>query len=571
MNTKELVAYFASHVGRSESLIESNESLEMEDTIRFLELSTSGMVPIYIMTRNSFSAIYLYSVFVPKASLEDGFLSDLMRWNFSPSGGWGHGTIYEHRSERHTIFPPLSTGSSILDEGEPIVFLRRFWKSPRHHYLDVSEKLQQVLDVHWVDELSSFCRYDQRGDLKPVIQVIESDEYTLCTIEREALDYYQFLSESTLVRLFDIGRFPEGFDASGTEIASADPKLFEAGIYAKIDYFMGTGGKKRASDIRGIQLLSVSKTDAEMQKIVDVFPGRNERFETFISIDFKHGKVCDCSCDPKLLDSYFTDTGKPFQTSPAFFSPEVLVKYRSFSDKYILTPFSIQCRDSWFLESYYISEEGQIHAYLCDLASLPYEEQIYWKSFNQPPKGGISKRAFIQDFEGEWSDETDPIVSLSRTLDDFPSACQYGVEVKVWRYHGAISFRRTKRLSYVLVDSKEEWETQMLELANILVEGIDKRQISKVLAYVGCPMDSQLGSLKHLRKYLELVMDKNSVDEIMIPLETIQYERSNSAAHANVEVSASGLRDRYLKLLQSSDKSMSKFSELVGSHIFDLP
>lgn len=84
-------------------------------------------------------------------------------------------------------------------------------------------------------------------------------------------------------------------------------------------------------------------------------------------------------------------------------------------------------------------------------------------------------------------------------------------------------------------------------------------------------MDSQLGSLKHLRKYLELVMDKNSVDEIMIPLETIQYERSNSAAHANVEVSASGLRDRYLKLLQSSDKSMSKFSELVGSHIFDLP
>ncbi|WP_446808486.1 hypothetical protein ACH50O_14495 [Methylomonas sp. 2BW1-5-20] len=92
----------------------------------------------------------------------------------------------------------------------------------------------------------------------------------------------------------------------------------------------------------------------------------------------------------------------PFATSPAFFRPEVLLKYKADPDKYQIESRSIHCRGGWFLKSFDINEAGQVHAYLCDLSHLPYAEQLYWKSFNEPPKAGISTRAYRSDFLAQW-------------------------------------------------------------------------------------------------------------------------------------------------------------------------
>jgi hypothetical protein len=90
----------------------------------------------------------------------------------------------------------------------------------------------------------------------------------------------------------------------------------------------------------------------------------------------------------------------------------VLLKYKADSEKYRLQDRSISCRGAWHLDTYDINEAGQIHTYLIYLRNLPYEEQLYWKAFNEEPKAPISKRAVATDFEGSWDLEYDSLQSL---------------------------------------------------------------------------------------------------------------------------------------------------------------
>ena len=91
----------------------------------------------------------------------------------------------------------------------------------------------------------------------------------------------------------------------------------------------------------------------------------------------------------------------PFETSPIFFKPGVLDKYKNDTDKYTLKERFIDCRGGWYLKTYHINEQGQVHTYACYLSLLPYEEQVYWKSFNENPRGPISKTAVQTDFKGK--------------------------------------------------------------------------------------------------------------------------------------------------------------------------
>jgi len=71
--------------------------------------------------------------------------------------------------------------------------------------------------------------------------------------------------------------------------------------------------------------------------------------------------ITEISCNPTCLANYFTKSDLPFEISPAFFRPEVLLRYKSDPDKYELTIRSISCRDAWYLQTYDINDAGQVH------------------------------------------------------------------------------------------------------------------------------------------------------------------------------------------------------------------
>ena len=53
--------------------------------------------------------------------------------------------------------------------------------------------------------------------------------------------------------------------------------------------------------------------------------------------DRKHDRIAEISCAPSALANYFTESDLPFEITPAFFHPEVLLKYKMDREKYWLT------------------------------------------------------------------------------------------------------------------------------------------------------------------------------------------------------------------------------------------
>lgn len=157
------------------------------------------------------------------------------------------------------------------------------------------------------------------------------------------------------------------------------------------------------------------------------YDGHGDLEAVFTAYDWRNGRIAKISTDPKATANYFNSEENllPFEQSPAFFRPEVLLKYKGDRDKYTVGERDVSCRSAWHLEGIDVNDAGQIHAYICYLRRLPYTEQLHWLSFSEKPKESISQRAFINDFQGEFLTFMEPLRKLltiaRRWHDDYVS------------------------------------------------------------------------------------------------------------------------------------------------------
>jgi hypothetical protein len=384
--------------------------IKQDDFVRFLKvLPNLNEIILYASTPSAF----IYGVLVPKRLVTPPIVDDLDRWSCNPFSSWGV-SIGPGKPPKISLSPPLDhTSSKTLDRGEQIVFARRFDGRQEHSsYIEISQKLTHAFGLHYVPERDSFCRYDERGDIEDVVR-IESisgqsgrDQGRVVAILRDTLDEYMVITGQALVLLYDSTRF-ELNHFGGWKNQDITYSELQPEIYYRIGENPGT-----ASYLRGFQIIRPSISKKDVLGRYEFGKSKLKQYTTFIAQDWKHGKVHECSCDPSQLGNYFVESDLPFETTPVFFRPDVLLKYKGDSDKYEIQQRSITCRHAWHLETYDVNEFGQVHTYLIYLSYLPYEEQLYWKSFNEPPKGPISKRAIQTDFKGEWDTAYDPLESL---------------------------------------------------------------------------------------------------------------------------------------------------------------
>lgn len=250
--------------------------------------------------------------------------------------------------------------------------------------------------------------------------------------------------------------------------------------------------------------------------------------------------------------------------SPAFFKPEVLVKYKTDSEKYRLLGRSISCRGAWSLQTYDINDAGQVHTYLVYLRHLPYEEQLYWKSYNEPPKAAISKRAFTTDFEGTWHLEYDPLDSLMQIVGDLNRD-----QVPWWTLR---SEKVREQLHYPVTTSADEWATEILNLDQLLVEGFETKRLRNKAQCLGRKPEVSFGSLRLLE---ECLMGLGFADEdakrLGAPLREVHELRSKVKGHASGKDGAAlkkqilkdhgSYKEHFRALCQRCDESMRSIRE----------
>jgi hypothetical protein len=222
----------------------------------------------------------------------------------------------------------------------------------------------------------------------------------------------------------------------------------------------------------------------------------------------------------------------PLQISPVFFNAQVLDKYKADPEKYRLGQRSINCRHAWSLQTYDVNEAGQVHTYITYLGNLPYAEQLYWKSFNEPPSGSISRRAFTTDIQGSWDTEHDPLQALLRIVE------QIAADRAPWFKLRQQSL--AEQLHYPVTTSTKQWTDALLNLAKIVVEGLDKPFFTAELKSLGCPTDAQWGTIKQAEAALAgRGIEPEVVAQAIEPLRTLQGLRTKLSAHAGGGESAS--------------------------------
>ena len=540
--------------------------LEMADVLEFFARTRHGLVPAYI----SANGFYLYAVLVREEKLVGDYVQDGLEWSLLPTSGWGYGTVSEDGSHKKHIFPPFDhTSSQFINSGEPLFFVRSFegYRENRS-YTEFSQPIAHILEGHWVPERYAHCRINELGDFEDLAVMRRTALGIICAIDLTALERYMFLTDTVLIRVFDVTRCHDWGTFDGREQGRSTSTYRDQSneLYARRTIAAGPQGNE-AAWLRGFQIIRRAQDDDSlMQELWGTRP-KPKQYETFVAYDWKHRRVRESSCAPEQLASYFVESDLPFQTTPAFFRAEVLLKYKNDPDKYEIDQRIITCRGAWSLR-YDINEEGQIHAYLCDLGDLPYQEQVYWKSFNESPRASISKRSFKTDFLAQWDTEYNPLESLEQILSEFPSVNHRGKVRPIWKMKA--KERSLARLAYVVTSSSKEWEDQILELAKVLVDGFDKTTVADLAKALRC-YNVKLGSLKLLQRCVtKRQVAAETIYEIFDPLEELWKLRSSIVAHPGGAVPKQDLKQHYRQLLERCDHAMQLLAELIENHVLDI-
>lgn len=419
---------------------------------------------------------FVHSFVVSNDQLTPIDRNDLLSWNCNSytgvasyvSGGGREG-IWIERGQ-HNL------GAKSLEGAIQLIFTRTFegMTGSGRTYQELCQEYAHLTGIHWRPEKRAYCRYNGSGDMEAVVSITNHEDkkngISLATFKRQPLEEYLAASNSSLVRLFDFTLLRRSGFSGWSKAPEEDGQI-------SADFFFKRKNDGSACYTRGVQILTPRRSKEVINKShLDSWFGQNDKkYVEFLAWDWRNQKIANISTDPAASTNYFVakENSLPFELSPAFFKPEVLSKYKSDRDKYTIEERAVSCRSAWHLKGIDVNEAGQVHAYICDLRRLPYAEQLHWFSFNEPPKTGISRRAFTTDFEGNYSDIPNPVGKVRHIAQQWD-----GKSVPWWTLRDG---KLIERVNTPLTASRDEWAEAFMDLAKLIIEGFETDHIRKKL------------------------------------------------------------------------------------------
>ena len=482
---------------------------------------------------------FIYSIAVPSDALTSEALEGLLNWSANPytsiaSYVWrgGHDTMWIERRKGHR-------GSPALDAGVDLVFARTFegWSGPDRTYVEVNQEYSHLSGIHWRPEQSAYCRFDDNGDLSDVVSITlkkKSSNVSLVTFAWRELEEYLAIAGYALVRMFDFtllryGQFIGWSPGPEDIIRVSDRFLYRQ----KVD--------GHAAYTRGVQIIRPRDARVICNNMSDKWSGNGEReYATFIAVDWRNDRVVEISTNPAATTNYFEagENELPFELSPAFFRPEVLSKYKTDREKYTIDDREVRCRVSWTLRAYDVNEAGQVFAYICYLRSLPYSEQLHWKSFNEAPKAGISERALINDFKGEVVTFRHPRIEVLSMLRRWQTD-----KIEWWTLRDEDLLDRANP---PISSSKDEWAEAIMDLSKLVVEGFEVRSLRARLDALGEAFGKGDGSITLLEKIVAFRNPASGPIKLQ-GLRTVQHIRSKVKGHSGSSEGKAIAQDAIIK------------------------
>lgn len=216
-------------------------------------------------------------------------------------------------------------------------------------------------------------------------------------------------------------------------------------------------------------------TNYKPQSLYDTIDKKD--FETFIVKIDDSGKPVLKSCDT----SYDNPDTDAFFLTPIFFRREVMRKYYENPNRYEVRDRTIQKKGGWYLRLDN-NHKDYVVVFLGDLGQvLPPNEQTHWKSHNIAPMGKLSEPFRQNAFDGKFS---------SPELSEFNFKNNYDKINSVWlskfrfplfmKLHQDDEFH-LQTLRIPLVDSVNEFDSQVLSLIKIIIDSVNEKEICRFI------------------------------------------------------------------------------------------
>ena len=462
---------------------------------------------------------FINAVVASENSLSSLDQDDLLRWNGNASSSCASYVWGEKRKDVWIEREGCNWRSKTLKDARQLVFARSFegWKGGRS-YCEILQEYLHLTEIHWRSEEHAYCRFDKHGALEHVVSVTFKEnrrDLTLVSFKRDPLEQYLAASNSVLVRMFEFvllrrENFTRWPDEPENVLNKSDVFFYRQ----KVD-------PGKAAYTRGVQIIRPSRPKSEVFSSMKAVSGHDEgQYCEFVASDWRNNRITKISTDPAATTNYSQacENSLPFELSPAFFRPEVLSKYKADRDKYTIDEQgrTIRCRNAWSLESFDVNKADQIHAYICDLRNLPYQEQQYWLSFNEEPKANISRRASTHDFEGKWKEMTDPLQEILSIMKRWTES-----DLPWWKLREKALL---ERVSTPHTTIRDEWAGAFMDLSKLIIEGFLVKAIRARLKERDIAFDEKAESIALIEKFLN--------GQRLNGLREVQRIRSKMIAHS---------------------------------------
>lgn len=382
-------------------------------------------------------------------------------WGFSIGSGRPGNTVYgfkEERIEYHRY------GDN--DGFQPLVFPRRFGKGKRN-YVEVSEEFRLLHDLYQTEDGTKLVKLHETGMEEDVVIVREDGVLMKLRFLR------QFLAakDMHLALFFELNcEGDRRLSDDELERISKDVKTEAVCFHLwawNNEFSFEEGAAPSGSRLMGKKFIAPF---AKSECGIFPFNERNPQFAEFVIRIDDEGKAVAASCHAEERQ-YLV---------PVFFRREVLHKYYAKPEMYSVEAGYIR-GGQWGLP---IDDEHRDHVVvpLGDLGKhLPYEEQLYWKSYNVPPDGGYSHGWWQRNMLGMWTKTTHP---------EFLFKFRFRIFQEAWeRKFGwplFLPLREDDRyllatLRIPLNEEQAEFDGQVLALAKLIIDSLNEAEIGKLL------------------------------------------------------------------------------------------
>ena len=369
-------------------MTEPERLLQVDVRATIERLGKEAWISAYVRCRSGDDAA-IFSAIVPRGCVTQALQSD--SWDLRIGGGLPDCSQSFPDGRTETTYRRFGNSWGV----EPLIFVRTF-AGLKPDYVELSEEFRHFHNLFHDRATDKYLRFDGMGNEELVAEI---DPEGRCRILLRPLREFLALKDACVAIYFDVVRYSK---LPIDEIPEAERQVDIREADATFSLRVSECDWRRDEGVRSFSWLLGKKIieplPREESGIWPYDDGPKKSVAFIIGID-ANGKPIEHPCDPQGLANHFgKNAGAPHFLTPVFFRMEVLAKYYAQPDKFEVQDGYLSCGHLWGLRLDNDHHEFVV-VYLGDLGeTLSYDEQMYWRSFNVPPRGSISAVAYKRGF-----------------------------------------------------------------------------------------------------------------------------------------------------------------------------